>query len=301
MMAVSGMLSVQVDMRAKFNTITIIHNQSKNLPDILQAYSSQSYKPEIFVFVLDRCSDTSEEIINEFAKTNTVDIIINNDGDGFMAGYCRDLAWEKHNKYPAIFLDGDCSPSPYLFEEFAKAFYINNNGIVIASRNLETEFGGIEEDSRVSIPWLRDKIFSKDGNMIITNRGLSKPGMIIWSCCLGITPNAAINIINVNYDITRKKRIFSPTCDGLYGGEDTIVGLISMFLDMSILSIKPEHTVFHRWHPTNKKKDYQTTIDTMYNLLEEYAIKNNLPGVKYKDFDYSKFVFNFAFRNQKHI
>lgn len=294
MMELIGMLSVQVDMLANFNTITLIHNQEKNLAQLLESYSLQSIKPGTFIFVLDRCSDNSESIIREFSNSFNAVIIKNLNGSDFMAGYCRDLAYSKFPNLPAIFLDGDCIPSPDLFSEFSKEFFRNSNGIVLGSRKLESLTGEIQEDNRVRLPWLKGRIFNEH-NTSISNTFFAKPGMLTWSCCLGITPFAANLISNINKTLTGNRRLFSSTFDGNYGGEDTFVGMISMLYNIPISSISTNHYVLHKWHESSKKEEYQHRIDNECEKLKELAVKTNAPGLHNIFIDYSKYVQDFVF------
>ena len=62
---------LQLSIRSSMiTTITIIHNQESNLDRILQAYADQSQQPEIYVFVLDRCTDKSKEKVEKFVEFN---------------------------------------------------------------------------------------------------------------------------------------------------------------------------------------------------------------------------------------
>lgn len=289
------MPSVLEDIWNNFNTITLIHNQEKNLNKLLDSYSEQSIKPNNFIFVLDRCSDNSENIITEFSKKFSTIIIKNDYGSGFMAGYCRDLAYQKYRNLPVIFLDGDCIPSSDLFLHFSLEFERNKNGIIIGSRRLENELGKITNDNRIMIPWLEGKIFRQNENINITNKFFAKVGMLTWSCCLGITPFAANIISSINKTITGNGRIFSSSFDGRYGGEDDIVGLIAMFYNIQISSIATKHHVLHKWHESRKKEEFQDRINIEYEKIKDQAIKDNAPGLYNKDIDFSEYVQNFVF------
>ena len=293
MMVRIGMLSVLDDMN--FNTITLIHNQEKNLAQLLDSYSSQSMKPNNFIFVLDRCTDNSENMINDFSNKYNTTIIKNEYGLDFMAGYCRDLAYSKFNNLPIIFLDGDCIPSPDLFHQFALEFERNKHGILIGSRMLEELSGEQMNDKRYIVPWLKGKIFNMNDNTNISNMFFAKAGMLTWSCCLGITPSAANIISNINEKITGNRRIFSSSFDGRYGGEDDIVGLIAMFYNIQISSIATKHHVLHKWHESRKKEEFQDRINIEYEKIKDQAIKDNAPGLYNKDIDFSEYVQNFVF------
>jgi len=290
-----GMFSNQYLDNMDFNTITLIHNQEKNLAQLLDSYSSQSIKPNNFIFVLDRCTDDSENMINDFSNKYNTTIIKNENGSDFMAGYCRDLAYSTFNNLPVIFLDGDCIPSPDLFHQFALEFERNKNGIVIGSRRLEDNNGHIDEDRRVIIPWVKGLIFNDDKNLDITNLFFAKNGLLTISCCLGITPSSANIISNINEKITGNRRIFSSSFDGRYGGEDDIVGLIAMFYNIQISSIATKHHVLHKWHESRKKEEFQDRINIEYEKIKEQAIKDNAPGLYNKDIDFAAYVQNFVF------
>jgi glycosyltransferase involved in cell wall biosynthesis len=268
-----------------FNTITLIHNQADNLPRILSAYASQTRLPDTFIFVLDRCNDNSENILDEFSKQFKSKIITNNNGTGFLAGYCRDLVYTQYNDLPVIFLDGDCIPSPELFAQFSEAFC---NNIVIGSRKLETK-QGILDDRRTLIPWAKDYIFSPDELKEIDYTFLAKNGLLTISCCLGVSPSICRKIKEINQKLYGVDRLFAPIFDGQYGGEDEFFGLTAMLWELPIVSIPTKHYVLHVEH-ANTTIDYEAKVTEQYTKLVDLADKLNAPGKYNIDFDYNMFV-----------
>jgi glycosyltransferase involved in cell wall biosynthesis len=213
-----------------FSIVTLVHNQSKNLPEVLLAYSSQSLQPTSYIFVLDRCTDDSEEIIIEFSKTNNVIIIKNNNGLDFQAGYCRDLGLDSVDS-DVLFLDGDCVPSKNLFEEISNELLSNEPTIAIAKRiNMISDGTGSSPDTRESTPWFIGLIINEN-KTIIKNKELARARMITWSCCLGLNKLAIAEIKKVNIDIFGENRLFPSLFDGRWGGEDDHIGHVSMFLE----------------------------------------------------------------------
>ena len=70
--------------------------------------------PDLLLFVLDRCSDNSLEIISSIKTKLNLQWIVKTVGDNFSAGMTRDVGVDfvKELNYEMIlFTDGDCVPS----------------------------------------------------------------------------------------------------------------------------------------------------------------------------------------------
>jgi predicted glycosyltransferase involved in capsule biosynthesis len=274
-----------------FYTVTLIHNQESTLKMLLDSYKTQSFFPGKFIFVLDRCIDNSENVLERFAEEFPVKIIKNNFGNGFMSGYCRDLGISeihKENKNVNIlFLDGDCVPSKDLFLEVSNILKTPKQTITINSRlnQSEKDSSVYLSDSRVMNPWLKDLIFVNDKNNIIKTMDLARLRMITWSCCLGMNSLTINELKNINKKLYNIERIFSPAFDGTWGGEDDFVGLSAMLFGIDVAAINPEHNVKHIWHESKSNEDFIKNSKKEYENLLELAHKKNAPGLHFSKTD----------------
>ena len=279
------------------NIITIIHNQSTNLIRILDAYDNQSIQPIKYIFVLDRCSDNSIEFISNFSKNHNSIIVEINEGNGFQAGRCRDIGLSHiDNDYPVLFLDGDCVPTPKLFEEFQKLLSRNKEIIVVGRRIHEKEFGqDFDDDARVHVPWFHDKIFISGQNNLVKEMIICKGSGLTWSCCLGFNNSAIMKIKNIINDLHNVYRLFSPAFDGCYGGEDDFIGHIAMLFGIDVIGLDPIHNVQHIWHKSREpQNNFTEIVAAEFKKLSEIAMKNNAPGIKYITASFSEYVQNFV-------
>jgi len=291
MVLIGGLRGHSLQIINNFYTLTLVHNQEENLQSILDAYSSQSFIPDSFVFVLDRCSDNSENILKKFSENHNTKIIQNTFGKGFMSGYCRDLgtnAIQKENiNANILFLDGDCIPTHDLFLEVSNILKTPKQTITINSRlnQFEKDSSVYLSDSRVGNPWLKDLIFVDGKNNIVKNMDLSRLRMITWSCCLGMNSLAITEVKNINKNLYNIERIFSPAFDGTWGGEDDFVGLSAMLFGIDVVAINPEHNVKHIWHESKSNEDFLKNSKKEYEKLLELAHKKNATGLHFSKTD----------------
>lgn len=279
-----------------FSTITLIHDQAKNLPIVLRAYSEQSLQPSRYVFVLDRCSDESEEILKTFSLNNETIIIKNENGSNFLAGYCRDLGLSE-TRGDVLFLDGDCVPSLHTFKEVSESLSHDEPVISIIKRINEKEDGsGFHPDARESTPWYKGWIFNEDNNLV-EHKELARLRMLTWSCSLGINRAAIHRIKEINRYVGLGDRLFPSVFDGKWGGEDDHIGHVAMFDDMKMVAISAEHYVTHIWHAPRTSSEYEECSRNCYSKLKEYAISNKLPGAHYSLIDMDKNMSDYMKKN----
>jgi hypothetical protein len=267
-----------------FFTITLIHNQALNLPEILLAYKSQSLVPDCFVFVLDRCTDKSQEHIQRFAVSNTCIVIENTYGDSFMAGYCRDLGLSSLELSPTdvvLFLDGDCIPSRNLFRSMYSSSCSDVESLAIGARENQICQGSsnFNIDGREGTPWLKGKVFQRGIDNTVNAMCLAKIRMLIWSCCFAANAAAISKIKNINTTLGGRARMFSESFDGKWGGEDDYVGLIAMLWGVPVVAVNPEDCVQHIWHPPRTDNSFMHKAKEKYKQLHTYAIECNAPGL----------------------
>lgn len=282
--------------KEKYHIVTLIHNQEKNLNRIFSSYLKQTKQPDCYVFVLDRCTDNSHRLILEFSKNTNCKIVINNEGNGFRAGYCRDLGFYNiDNPEIILFIDGDCVPdSNKVFEECYKELNNQDKNVVLVSRVFEKENSlEIESfDRRCSIPWVKNKIFVEGVNNEVVDTYVSRWRALVISCCFGLNIEAINYIKKINLQIFNSDRIFPEIFDGNWGGEDEYIGAVAMLFNLRVCGVNPKHYVRHIWHPSNVNTSYEKKFDEVYNKLLQYAEKNNAPGLKNAYIDLNKIIFN---------
>ena len=279
-----------------FSVITLIHNQAKNLPIVLRAYEEQSVQPSEYIFVLDRCSDESEEILLRFSKNNPAKIIKNENGSNFLAGYCRDLGLSV-TEGDVLFLDGDCAPGKDVFNQASLTMSSEEPVISIIKRINQKEDGdGYDPDARESTPWYKGWIFN-DLTTVVEHKELSRLRMLTWSCSFFLNRLAINKIKEINKELGLGARLFPAIFDGKWGGEDDHIGHVAMFTDMRIVAISSKHYVTHIWHPPRTSSEYEGSSRETYNKLKEYAAFYNLPGLPYSKIDMSKHVSEYMQNN----
>lgn len=279
-----------------FSVITLIHDQAENLPIVLRAYSEQSIQPSQYIFVLDRCTDQSENILKNFLPISEVIILKNEKGSDFLAGYCRDLALNETGGN-VLFLDGDCVPTVNVFEEILKSLDSTEPTISIVKRLNEKEnHDGFYPDTRETSPWYKEWVFKEHKN-IIEHKELARVRMLTWSCSLGLN-RAAISVIKeINKEIGLGRRLFPSSFDGKWGGEDDHIGHVAMFTDMKIIAISPEHYVTHIWHKPRTNAAYEITSSELYNKIKKYANDNKLPGTHYANINMNNNISEYMQKN----
>jgi hypothetical protein len=70
------------------------HNQSLHIKNIIAGYEKQTIKVDLLLFVLDRCSDNSEEVLKNINSTIVVMYVKKTVGNNFSAGMTRDFGLE---------------------------------------------------------------------------------------------------------------------------------------------------------------------------------------------------------------
>lgn len=164
------------------NVVVISQNQREHINPMLRALSGNNV-----CYVLDRCTDGSE---NELKNTMH---IVNDSGQGFLAGKMRDLgAWCFGYKGPILLLDGDKTPLGPLPDFEALGF--------------DCVMLGVENDPR-GLP---------DGQ-----HSLNKIYNSVYSCGIWINQK----VIDKAREIC-DGRIFHAAFDGNWGDEDRFLGNI---------------------------------------------------------------------------
>jgi glycosyltransferase involved in cell wall biosynthesis len=270
--------------------VTIIHNQSENLPKLLDSYSTQTKQPLLYCFVLDRCSDNSYELIQSFKVNSSVEVTIveSNTSSGFGAGFCRDIGVDIVHSFDSdatiLFIDGDCIPTSILFEQVQDSAS-KSDIIIVARMNQIQGTDNYMDDLRVAAPWLDGIVFSRGKNVVIKNMELARSRQLTWSCSLAMSQKAIRTCQDINESIYGIRRVFANVFDGEWGGEDDFVGLTAMLFGLVVTSIDPTHHVKHLWHIPRTNNNIMTKTKIEYEKLKELAILRNSPGLHFTTLD----------------
>lgn len=220
------------------------------------------------VVVRDRCSvecDGAYRIID-----NTV-------GEGFMAGYCRDLGAEfavADGADSVMFIDEDCIPQQRIVEDHLKAV---SRGIPVISigRRLESRLGW--KDPREVGDAGNWKVFSGKGSLV-QNVSWVKNCLATWTCNLCMNRQAISIIQRAMQRITGQERIFNRAFDGHWGGEDAYLAYVAWAYHVNMAYLpKGSNAVKHMDHPRPEPeygKGFKEVLEAQVEILRKYAVAN---------------------------
>lgn len=265
--------------------IVLIHNQAVNLPRLLPAYEGLETQPDLFVFVLDRCTDTSKDVLQGFGTNHHV-AILDVEGYGFQAGRNRDIGAAEAERQLGpcdfVFLDGDCVPTPALLTGFVEVFKSAGSypAAVVGRRVNETESGGLAEDNRMRITGAAKRVFAADMHRLVVSRAPLFSRLCTWSCCLGVNAVLASLLRQVNTRVDKCATIFNDGFNGRWGGEDDFLGMTAWYLGAAVVSLNPGRChVRHIYHKSRENVDYIHTMSRRTGQLRRLATRLRMPGV----------------------
>lgn len=177
--------------------IIISKNQQRHLMTMREALEAD-FAGVNRLFVLDRCTDDSENILKSAGEK----FIVNREGEGFLAGKMRDFGLDHLGIHNTLFLDGDRIP-------------MNLNEKICADALDQYDMATIrmKSDTRLTaIELAAAPEYGKHDNMI------HSAGILIGE--------KVINAIR----ISQNGRLFHPAFDGLYGNEDLYLGDVAFKL-----------------------------------------------------------------------
>lgn len=263
--------------------IVPLHNQEKTVTAVVNGLRSQTVFPKQIIFVLDRCSDTTEQKLRlalaESGLQTTI-IIRSIDEAGFRAGQVRNLGEKEAGDYEGlIFLDGDCIPCPTLVEAYADL--LEDKDYPIAAFGLrydETgpDSGEFQPDTRVYRS--PTPVFKQGKNHVILDGSRIYSHMATWSCNLGLSRLACAKLRSLN-----DGEIFSnKLTQGVWGGEDTYLGIQLWENWATVVAVDPNIcSVRHIWHPTNSSAG--SALDKVSELTHRTQkttiYRNPIPGL----------------------
>lgn len=252
-----------------------IHNQIRNIGILLNAYLKQTQMPTDVILVLDKCTDGSELVIQQYldrfasrgSKLHAVDTA-GSTCRGFGAGRTRDVgiqyALAQGLRGPFLFTDGDCIPTTNLVEHHSSQLQVPQARITCGVRYdtipedavpdyplLPGRLMGmrIQSDVRLHAPWCRGIVFGDKYDRLVVNPTVFLQSWICWSCNLGMTLAAVEQMQAVNgYMEGDIQRVFNSSFDGRWGGEDGFVGLAMLYTGNETIALSPISSVTHIFH-----------------------------------------------------
>lgn len=277
------------------------HNQSKNIERIVSGYENQTLKPDLVLFVLDRCSDNSLEILENINTELNLKWLVKETGENFSAGLTRDFGveWvlENYPEYEMIlFTDGDCVPSEKVVEKhFHNARQSRKAVLSCGMRKMETLSGEILEDERLDKNWVNGYTFTKTNGRLLVSNELTTNSIFTYSCNLAFNKKAIELCRSVNEKLNGVKRVFNSMFDGAWGGEDNLVSHILFRTGNYILMCDDESWVTHIYHEeypkTNIEKRKRLVMD-LSRKLSILILNGEIEGPVQKV--YKKYVINFG-------
>lgn len=209
---------------------------------------------EIFV-VLDRITTDLPDYVH---------VVKNTEGDGFLAGKCRDMGLVEAEKTcdSFIFLDDDCAPQEFIVQAHTEWLDLDIPMITIG-RRLEKQYNW-RDLREYSNEMSSLGLFDSHGTMF-NNASLLKKCMGIWSCNFGINRKAVIlvrRMMEMYFDTA--DRIFSPAFDGKWGGEDSFLSYIAWSCRINMFYLPyGSNAVLHQEHARPKDKYNLDHVDIL--------------------------------------
>lgn len=195
----------------------------------------------------------------------------------FCAGHARNLAlrYPGTNDYDAvIFIDGDCYPEPDLIKAHKELLDSEDPVITVGKRN-EAKYAWHdqrEKDDTFPIP-----IFDKQER--ITRESFFVDSGVLWTCNMGINRKAIELMTSTNKTLYGRDELCSSDFCGTWGGEDGLIGLEALYLDISVMPVCSANAgVRHNEHPRPLDKyDHETFVAYLEEKREEllYLMKAN--------------------------
>lgn len=263
------------------------HNQSKHIYDIISGYENQTIIPDLILFVFDRCSDDSIDLIKCIKSNLRIEYIEKFDGNNFSAGMTRDYGIDYVQKnYPEyemiVFTDGDCIPSKRLVEIHLENIRQTKKCVVsCGARNKQNESGEFEQDERLDKKWINGFSFGEKNSRLIVNNFLTLNNIFTYSCNFAFNKNAIELCQNINMKLSGCKRVFNKEFDGSWGGEDSFISHCMYRTGNYILMTSLDCYVDHFWHPEVSKENNKNKKNLQNSLsikLKELILSGEIEG-----------------------
>lgn len=239
---------------------------------------------EHIIVVLDRIENI------EFNDALGVTVLRNDDGTGFCAGKCRDIAIDYilmnkdiYGECPILFIDEDCIPQDNLVADHYKLLQ-HEIPVISCGRRLEQKYAW--NDLREMGEMSNLNLFSKSG-AVVQNPGLIKQCQVTWTCNMGINYSALKKIRHVMNKYYNVNRIFHPDFDGAWGGEDSFLGYVAWSAKVFMNFVpRGSNGVKHMDHPRPSNiynKQFSEKLKAKVDDLSRKLVTNPLT---LDDYDY---------------
>ena len=262
------------------------HNQSENIEKIIRAYENQTVLPDLVLFVLDRCSDNSLDVLENVSTSLVLKWIVKDFGENFSAGMTRDfgITYVEEN-FPnysmIIFTDGDCVPSKELVNLHFANCKSRTPTVSCGRRVMQNIFKEWEEDERLCKNWINEFTFGDTNGRLLVSNALTLDNIFTYSCNLAFNKLSIELCKNVNSCLESPGRVFHKSFDGSWGGEDNFISHILYRTGNHILMTSNDCYVKHYWHPEESKKDVtkkRLICQKLSRKLEDLILNGMIEG-----------------------
>ena len=262
------------------------HNQQKHIENIIRSYEKQTLRPDLLLFVLDRCSDNSEYILKNISSDLNVSYTIKDCGENFSAGMTRDfgvdkiLESEEYKNYDMIlFTDGDCYPNETVVEDHWYNCSLRKEPIVSCGMRLKQNEKGEYQDDERNGRWAEGQTFVNRNGRVIISRALSLDNILTYSCNLAFNHSAIDLCKNINLQLSGIERVFNPEFDGEWGGEDNFISDCLFRTGNWITLTDKRSFVKHDWHPESFRNMNRITLwKSLSERLSSFIINGIIKG-----------------------
>lgn len=220
------------------------------------------------VVVRDRCS----------VECPGADAVLDSEaGDGFMAGYCRDIGIRhalQDGADAVLMVDEDCIPQRDIVAAHSKAVS-RSLPVISIGRRLESGLGW--KDPREVGDAGNWHVFSSRGS-IVQNVTWVKNCLATWTCNLCMNRQAIGIVHRAMARICREERVFHPAFDGHWGGEDSYLGYLAWAYRITMAYLPMgANAVKHMDHPRPEPeygKGFRKTLEEQVEYLRKFTVAN---------------------------
>jgi glycosyltransferase involved in cell wall biosynthesis len=281
-----------------------LYKQSQYWTKILAGIESQSRQADKIVIVMDRpgedLGDGSDPTwdarrhVDELNQQSCIDyskftiltptipkIGRNTQGQRFFAGHMRNqgIRYAYENGMDVfVLIDGDCIPQSRLIEGHCSKCE-HNNPVLSVGRRRESTFNW--KDRREVDPNLIRYGFFRANGIMVQDPELLRQALIVWSCNMALNMAAVERLyaFNLRY-YQREKEAFCGEFTGMWGGEDTFMGIQAWHCKLFIVTTGLKKAgVMHIDHPRPKdiyNVDHMEFVNNHKELLHKKVTLNPL-------------------------
>jgi hypothetical protein len=257
------------------------------LEKILAGFRSCTQVPDLVVFVLDRCGDHAKVITQGLDGTNINYLVLQTrfTDNIFAAGRPRDFGIDyiMHHRpdiTSIVFLDGDCVPSPLLFQEHRRIqtqagkypCLVNSMRINQGEDNTEVS------DSRISNPCVfstgKDIVTVFDKHLYVDDK--------MYPACVGCNISLNMSAITLAKQINQRllgvSRVFAHVFDGQWGGEDPYLSATLFRAGALLVNANPaKSSVLHLYHTgAHRNNAHVRSLTQALNKFNAYSMSGSL-------------------------